>query len=151
MNFRYMTEDDLHDVLRNERQAYSHPWTEAVFLDSLGGLSDCWVAEFDEEIVGHIVLSHVLDEGHILNLCIGPAWQGQGWGDVLLEFTMKRLHILEVATVFLEVRVSNQAARSLYGKHGFSEIGLRKNYYPDGAVREDAIVMRKLLTVDIAT
>lgn len=41
----------------------------------------------------------------------------------------------------LEVRVSNNPAKKLYLSEGFSEIGRRAGYYPDGASREDAVVM----------
>ena len=38
----------------------------------------------------------------------------------------------------LEVRQSNQSARSLYRKFGFVEIGLIRNYYPNPP--EDAVL-----------
>jgi ribosomal-protein-alanine N-acetyltransferase len=47
---------------------------------------------------------------------------------------------LEDGALFLEVRSSNTAARNLYQKLGFSEIGLRRNYY--ASPPEDGIVMR---------
>ncbi|MGZ8155124.1 MAG: ribosomal protein S18-alanine N-acetyltransferase, partial [Burkholderiales bacterium] len=42
---------------------------------------------------------------------------------------------------FLEVRPSNTAARALYARSGFSEIGRRRDYYPAQEGREDAVVM----------
>ncbi|MFM7342714.1 MAG: ribosomal-protein-alanine N-acetyltransferase, partial [Betaproteobacteria bacterium] len=45
-------------------------------------------------------------------------------------------------TLWLEVRVSNARARSIYERYGFKTTGLRRNYYPLAAFkREDAIVM----------
>ena len=44
------------------------------------------------------------------------------------------------SSVFLEVRESNGAARSLYEKAGFQQTGLRKSYYKDPA--ENAILYR---------
>ena len=41
--------------------------------------------------------------------------------------------------ITLEVRASNFAARALYRKYGFREVGLRKRYYIDNG--EDAIIM----------
>jgi ribosomal-protein-alanine N-acetyltransferase len=43
------------------------------------------------------------------------------------------------------VRPSNAAARALYAGHGFSEIGLRRDYYPSGSGREDAVIMELAL------
>jgi ribosomal-protein-alanine N-acetyltransferase len=45
-----------------------------------------------------------------------------------------------VATVFLEVRESNSAARRLYGALGFAQVGRRRNYYRRPT--EDAVVLR---------
>ena len=43
--------------------------------------------------------------------------------------------------MFLEVRESNARARKMYTSFGFEETGRRKNYYPTGNGREDAILM----------
>ena len=145
MFFRCMTEQDLEIVVGNERQSYSHPWTEGAFKDCLEGLAECWVVLNYMDTIGHLVISNVLDEGHILNLCIGRSWQGKGWSHEVLTFALNRLWQLRVSTVFLEVRESNHRARALYTRHGFIEAGLRKNYYPAGTLREHAIVMSKEL------
>jgi len=49
------------------------------------------------------------------------------------------------SSIFLEVRPSNVAARTLYDSLGFNEIGRRKGYYPGVTSREDALVMAKEL------
>ncbi len=78
----------------------------------------------------------------IINFAIDPAYQGQGWGELLLRETLAIMHDIGVVYFYLDVRASNIQANSLYQKYGFSEIGIRKQYYsqPD----EDAIVMRKV-------
>ncbi|MDT4944531.1 MAG: [ribosomal protein S18]-alanine N-acetyltransferase, partial [Pseudonocardiales bacterium] len=45
--------------------------------------------------------------------------------------------------VFLEVRVDNEAAQSLYASEGFAQVGLRPVYYDAGRV--DAVVMHREL------
>ncbi len=81
----------------------------------------------------------ILDEAHITILGIHPDYQGQGLGQALLLSLLQvaRQQGLEWAT--LEVRVSNQTARSLYGKFGFQEAGRRPRYYPDTG--EDALLL----------
>ncbi|WP_448562497.1 ribosomal protein S18-alanine N-acetyltransferase [Trichothermofontia sp.] len=81
----------------------------------------------------------ILDEAHITILGIHPDYQGQGLGQALLLSLLQvaRQQGLEWAT--LEVRVSNQIARSLYGKFGFQEAGRRPRYYPDTG--EDALLL----------
>jgi ribosomal-protein-alanine N-acetyltransferase len=81
-------------------------------------------------------------EAQLLNLCIDPDHQGQGWGRQLMQ------HLLAVArqefcTIFLlEVRRSNTPARRLYESLEFKTLGVRKGYYPNGpGATEDALVM----------
>ena len=145
MIFRNMTVSDIESVICNERQTYSHPWTEKVFKGCIAGPSECWVVCEQNAIIGHLVISSVVDEGHILNLCIGRDWQGKGLAHKVLVFAIQRLRDCHANTVFLEVRASNLKALSLYASHGFTKIGLRKNYYPLGSAREDAVIMSKTL------
>jgi ribosomal-protein-alanine N-acetyltransferase len=41
--------------------------------------------------------------------------------------------------VTLEYRISNSAARALYDKYGFEQVGVRARYYSDN--HEDAVLM----------
>ena len=148
MLFRLMTKGDLENVLKNERQTYSHPWSEKVFLDCIAGTSECWVLETTEGIISHLIITSVLDEGHILNLCVGRDCQGKGYAHKVLAHAIRRLQALRAEAVFLEVRASNKKAISLYLRHGFTQIGYRKDYYPLGSVREDAVVMSRKIAVD---
>ena len=45
----------------------------------------------------------------------------------------------EVKYITLEVRVSNDSAKSLYEKFGFNSLGVRRGYYQDN--NEDALIM----------
>ena len=80
-----------------------------------------------------------------MNICIAPAWQGQGLGRRLLEHWLEECRQRRLAMAWLEVRVSNQAALRLYRTSGFAKTGRRKDYYRAGEGREDAIVMQKPL------
>ncbi len=142
-DFRPMGLADLDAVMALERAAYPYPWTEGIFKDCLRTGYDCWVMEQDGQILGYAILSAAAGEAHLLNLCVAPACQGQGLGRWLLEKTLQLARWHQVDTVFLEVRVSNEAARALYEQAGFNEIGLRPGYYPAGEGREDAIVMAR--------
>lgn len=148
VSYRPMLTEDLDRVMRNERTGYAFPWAESHMDSCLQGKDHCWVIELDSNIVGHGVSSVILDEGHILNICIAHAWQSQGLGGGLLTFMLEDLTRQGAHSVFLEVRESNLAARHLYENHGFKQIGLRKGYYPAGRIREDAIVMQRLPTIE---
>lgn len=144
-NLRPMVESDLGLVMAVEKVAYPHPWEKRIMQDCLRASHyHGWVFELDGCIRGYLFLSVVAGEMHVLNLCIHPDIQGQGWGREVLQRAFNLAVTEYDATMcFLEVRPSNTAALSLYQSEGFNEIGLRKNYYPTSNGREDAIVMAK--------
>lgn len=135
---------DLAAVHAIELQAYSHPWTLGNFADSLAAKhwTDLCIAGRDG-VRAYSVSMPALDELHLLNLTVAPAWQGRGLAAALLERLQRRAWQAGMQGVLLEVRPSNERARLLYARHGFVEIGLRRGYYPAHAgEREDAVVMR---------
>ena len=144
-NLRPMVESDVVEVMRVENVAYPHPWDERIMRDCLRASHyHGWVFELDGVISGYLFLSVAAGEMHILNLCIHPDLQGQGWGRTVLHRAFSLASTEYKANMcFLEVRPSNLAALSLYQSEGFNEIGTRKNYYPSNQGREDAIVMAK--------
>jgi len=143
---RDMTLADVEAVLGIEQQVHSHPWTRGNFNDSLASGHICKIYEAANEIVGYAVLMPVLEEVQLLDICIASAFQRKGLGRKLLGELLALARALKFERVILEVRASNFAANALYRRMGFSEIGIRRGYYPAGNGREDAIVMEyKLL------
>ncbi len=137
-----MTARDLDTVLGIEACAYSFPWSRGNFLDALAA---GYIAELLEApaagAVGYFVAMPGVDELHLLNITVAPAWQGQGHGRALLDRVQAHARLRALATLWLEVRQSNQRARNFYHRRGFVEVGLRRAYYPADGQREDAIVM----------
>ncbi len=74
-------------------------------------------------------------EAELLRIAVDPAHRGEGHGRLLLEACQRDLVAQGMTRLFLEVRVSNQAALQLYRACGWQRCGLRPGYYPDG---EDA-------------
>jgi ribosomal-protein-alanine N-acetyltransferase len=140
-----MLNGDLPAVVEIERSAYTHPWSEGILRDCLKVGYHCWVCELGGDTVGHAVMSVAVGEAHLLNLCIGPAWQGRGLGRRMLRRMLRVAGEKDADTLFLEVRESNLGARGLYESEGFNEIGRRRDYYPTRSGREDAIVYAKAL------
>jgi ribosomal-protein-alanine N-acetyltransferase len=94
-------------------------------------------------LIGYCVLMPVVDEMHLLNLCVAPQAQGTGAGLTLLREAMRITRGKALSGILLEVRPSNLRALRLYERFGFATIGRRKNYYPARRHgREDALVMR---------
>jgi ribosomal-protein-alanine N-acetyltransferase len=142
---RPMVLADLAAVLAVERAAYFSPWAESHFRDSLRQDHECWVLGAGDAVLGHGILSAVAHEGELLNLCIAPEAQGRGLGAHLLSHLLDRARARQCDEVFLEVRDSNGAARRLYRRAGFQEIGRRRGYYPGPEGAEDARVLRREL------
>lgn len=132
---------DLDTVMRIELVIYPFPWSLGNFRDSLNTGYSCWVFELDGRIAGYTVMMLVLDEAHLLNLSVAKEAQGQGYGDMLLSFIMDKAREHGALNMFLEVRVSNKVAISLYEKKGFNEMAIRPRYYPAENGREDAMLM----------
>ncbi|WP_071783178.1 ribosomal protein S18-alanine N-acetyltransferase [Rubidibacter lacunae] len=71
----------------------------------------------------------ILDEAHVTLLGVVPEYRQQGLGQLLLASLLQRAIARKLRRATLEVRKSNQAARSLYAKFGFRPVGERPNYY----------------------
>lgn len=145
--FAMMKVTDIEEVVAVERDAYPYPWTRGNFLDSLDSGYEAWVLrDIDDRLLAYFLLMYVVDEVHLLNITVRPDVQGRGLGRTLLDKVIALAQDATMPAVLLEVRPSNQHALSVYRHLGFTQIGVRKNYYPAaGATREDAIVMRKKL------
>jgi ribosomal-protein-alanine N-acetyltransferase len=140
--YRRMHERDLDVVMAIENSIYPHPWTRGNFKDSLREGYHCWVMEVAGELMGYSVLTVAAGEAHLLNLSIAANWQRQGRGREMLQFLLKLARDFAAHKVFLEVRPTNLAGIALYAATGFSEIAIRRGYYPAKHGREDAIVMQ---------
>lgn len=138
---RRFNEADLDAVMAIENAVYTHPWTRDNFTDSLNAGYQCWLMECAGMMVGYCVVAIAAGEAHLLNLSIAPGWKRRGLGSLLLEFVQRLVAERAAQRIFLEVRVSNAAARALYARAGFREIATRRGYYPAGAGREDALVL----------
>jgi [ribosomal protein S18]-alanine N-acetyltransferase len=137
-----MTAADLEAVLRIEEAVYPHPWSRGNFNDSLAAGYHCWIVECAGEVVGYTVVMIAAGEGHLLNLSVAADWQRRGIGRELLAFVTKLARDYGAARLLLEVRPTNHAALALYAAAGFSRVALRRNYYPAGDAREDAVVLQ---------
>ncbi len=143
---RRMEESDIPAVMEIEQSAYEFPWTEGIFRDCIRAGYCCRVVQRnDTTIIAYAVMSLGAGEAHILNLCVAPPWQQQGYGRALMSDMMDLARRLQADTLFLEVRPSNVAARALYDRLGFNELATRGGYYPSRQGREDALILARPL------
>lgn len=148
---RAMGTRDLDAVLAIEAGAYSFPWSRGNFIDSLAaGYHARVLVDASAGIVGYFVAMAGVEEMHLLNITVAPAWQGRGLACAMLDALEAYCRDRRLAMLWLEVRASNQRARALYARRGFAEVGVRRGYYPAAfSKREDAVVMSlRLLAED---
>jgi len=149
LDTRAMEESDIATVAAIERNANTFPWTLKNFSDCLTAGHQSWVYYDDNDvIVGFTVVQKVVDELHLLNLCVKKEPQGKGIGKLILKSVVDYAGVIDAAMILLEVRQSNMRAQQLYLQSGFNEMAVRKDYYPAQQGREDAILMAKTLTLE---
>jgi [ribosomal protein S18]-alanine N-acetyltransferase len=133
---------DLDAVVSLEHQAYPHPWQRRHFADCLVSGYQAQMLMAGDTLLGYFVAMKGFEEAHLLNLAVAPAYQRQGWSQVLLDALVLWARGQALQWVWLEARASNARAVHVYKAHGFSYVGLRKQYYPvSHGQREDALVM----------
>lgn len=144
IQLRPMTPADVDGVWEVERLSFRTPWSKEAFRhEAEAEYAIYLVLATEQAIIGYAGAHLIFGEAHVTNVAIHPDWRGNGLGELL----MKALETTAVAggarRATLEVRVSNEAARSLYTKLGWvTEKGaVRKGYYTDTG--EDAIIMWK--------
>jgi len=94
--------------------------------------------------LGFLIARHVAGEWELENIVVASTARREGLGKQLLDALLARAWETNSEAVFLEVRESNTAARSLYERAGFRQTDRRKSYYAEPA--EDAVLYRRVLS-----
>jgi [ribosomal protein S18]-alanine N-acetyltransferase len=144
---RDMTPADVPAVVAIERASYSVPWSEATFRGLLRRRdAELIVAMLDDRVIGYAVFWCVVDQGELGNVAVSAATRRRGVGELLVSEIIRRAADRRVRELFLEVRPSNETARRLYDRFGFTPVGRRRNYYQEPV--EDALVLRRPVRLD---
>ncbi len=138
---RPMTLDDLDGVMAVEQESFLTPWSRSAFEEELvkNRLALYLVAFDAESIVGYAGTWLVINEAHVTNVAVHAARRREGIGRLLMEALMQMARDAGMESMTLEVRVSNEAAKTLYQQLGFVSAGIRKNYYSE--TKEDALIL----------
>lgn len=92
---------------------------------------------------GFVLWRAAAGEAEILTIAVLPPWRRGGLGGRLLVRALCASAQAGAEAMFLEAAADNIAALTLYEKHQFRRVGLRKAYYGD----KDAVVMRRDLDI----
>jgi ribosomal-protein-alanine N-acetyltransferase len=145
INLRPMTVMDVPGVHALDVLSFSLPWSERSFRYEVTENTNArtWVAEITQagvtRLAGMLVLWIFLDEAHIATLAVQPEFRRRGIARKILKTALDAAYYEGARRAFLEVRAGNLAAREMYLKFGFEEVGRRPRYYHDN--NEDALLM----------
>ena len=136
--------DDIPILCALEAECFSSPWSENAFSESMSEEGSIFLlAELGGEAVGYAGGICVLDECSVTNVAVGAAYRQKGAGSSLMLALESEAYKRGARLMFLEVRVSNAPAISVYEKLGYEKCGTRRDFY--SKPREDAYVYRKEL------
>ncbi len=133
------TEEHISAIAYIEAECFPVPWTEKQLADDIASPSTVYyIAVCDGEVCGYAGMWKVIDEGSITNIAVLKQHRNKGIASALLQALIDS----QVNFISLEVRMSNTSAIRLYEKHGFTPVGVRKEYYTNvDGTKEDAFLM----------
>jgi ribosomal-protein-alanine N-acetyltransferase len=141
---------DLEAVTNINRVCLPENYTDFFFVDLYRRFPETFiVAEENGEVVGYIMcrievglsnfgFSGLMKKGHIVSVAVTPSHRRKRIGEALIMKAMEGMKQYGAKQCYLEVRITNTPAVSLYKKLGFDVTRTIKGYYADG---EDAYVM----------
>lgn len=142
VSIRQMKVEDAAAIAEMEHQTFSDAWSEKAILDTLRNPKTiCLVAEKIGKIVGYCIVYTADDEADIARIAVLKESRRFGIASELIHAVDVICWENQIQIIMLDVRVSNDGARAFYEKHGFTQDGIRENYYKNPI--EDAILMSR--------
>ena len=133
---------DIDEICEIEKRCFSDAWSRQSFIDELDNENSVFlVIKMDDKIVSYGGFWYIVDDAQIMNVAVDIDYKGMKISHILINEMIQRAREKDMATMSLEVRVSNEVAINLYKGHGFEIVGVRKQYYQDN--KEDAYIMFK--------
>lgn len=137
-----MNESHVAQIAELEKICFSDPWSENSVASELNNPLSVWlVAEENGIVCGYVGSQTVLDETDMMNIAVHPDFRRKGIAAALIAELVRLLKERGSRILRLEVRESNAPAISLYETMGFTQLGLRKNYYRNP--KENALILGK--------
>ncbi|HWI17374.1 MAG TPA: ribosomal protein S18-alanine N-acetyltransferase [Vicinamibacterales bacterium] len=141
---KLQSSEDLDGVLALEEASFNNPTTREWYEGELKRPDVCFIYVMrtpEHRVAAFCAFWLVLDQAHINNLAVLPELRGRGLGTQLLEAVIAEAAHLGAGLMTLEVRESNTPALRLYARSGFTQEGVRKNYYTSPV--EDALILSR--------
>ena len=136
------------EVAEMEQQIFSDPWSEKSVMETVQQKqSVCFAAEKAGHLLGYLLAYHAADEAEIARIAVQKEARRQGAAGKLMQALEHYCEEHKMEKLLLDVRESNEAARSFYTKNGFVEDGIRQGFYTNPS--EDAVLMSRQLGADV--
>ncbi|NLB75019.1 MAG: GNAT family N-acetyltransferase, partial [Crenarchaeota archaeon] len=141
---RKFAPNDLQLVMQINRVCLPENYTDFFFVDLHQRFPETFiVAEENGKIVGYIMcrievgLSNygfggLVRKGHIVSIAVLPQARRKGMAQAIINRALQGMEYYKAKQGFLEVRVTNETAISLYKKLGFEVTRTINGYYSDG-------------------
>ena len=129
----------LEEIIAIEISAFNKPWTKNQFKNDILSDTDSenWVYIMDELVAGYIFGWIIYDEFHLNNIAVHPEYLRRSIGKELIRHIILRMISHDIKVILLEVSANNIHAQNCYKSLGFTQRGIRKDYYSKG---DDAIL-----------
>lgn len=145
---RELKVEDSAAVAEMEQQIFSDSWSEKSVLETVQQKqSVCFAAEKAGHLLGYLLAYHAADEAEIARIAVQKEARRQGAAGKLMQALEHYCEEHKMEKLLLDVRESNEAARSFYTKSGFVEDGIRQGFYVNPS--EDAVLMSRQLGADV--
>ena len=145
---RELKVEDSAAVAEMEQQIFSDSWSEKSVLETVQQKqSVCFAAEKAGHLLGYLLAYHAADEAEIARIAVQKEARRQGAAGKLMQALEHYCEEHKMEKLLLDVRESNEAARSFYTKNGFVEDGIRQGFYVNQS--EDAVLMSRQLGADV--
>lgn len=141
LSIRIMKEADIPAVAALEKEIFPDPWSENAIRETFKRETLLLVAYEDGKLIGYLIMYFVLEEGEIARIAVIPEYRRQGVGTQMLVEVEVFCEDNDIRKVMLDVRESNKAAISFYRLCGFTQDGIRRNFYSNP--QEDGILMSR--------
>ena len=145
---RELKVEDSAAVAEMEQQIFSDPWSEKSVMETVQQKqSVCFAAEKAGHLLGYLLAYHAAGEAEIARIAVQKEARRQGAAGKLMQALEHYCEEHKMEKLLLDVRESNEAARSFYTKNGFVEDGIRQGFYTNPS--EDAVLMSRQLGADV--
>ncbi|MEP6608137.1 MAG: GNAT family N-acetyltransferase [Burkholderiaceae bacterium] len=118
-------------------------WTPQRVLRSMcDAATNTIVVRERQALTGFAIMKYRDEDAHLLLMAVRSFRRREGVGSALMRWLEVTVRTAGIASVRVEARRSNVAARAFYYAHGYRETEVLKGYYEG---RDDAVVLTKAM------